>query len=623
MPPRAAVILAAGEGTRLRAVHHGTPKGLLEIGGETLVGRSLRLLRSRGIGRVMLVAGYRAECFAPLAQLHPWLSVVTNPAYAAGGSLDSLAVGLRVLEGEDELLVLEGDLYYEPRALDLLLASPPGNVGVATDATGAGDEVWVDAPGGRLRALSKDPSALRRVDGEMVGLWRLDADAARALASLAGNTPAGSRGYETEGLAEIADEVEIRMHREPGLLWGEVDDPAHLARVRDRLAPRVLAAEAGVSVPRRILLNPGPATTTDTVKQALVVPDVCPREEEFLRVLERVRHGLARVAGDPREVVAIPFAASGTGALEAVIGSVVPDEGALLVLDNGDYGARLAEIAARLQVPAERVRFGWGRPVALEAVEAALAAASRPFTHLAVVHHETSTGMLNALEPVAALCRRHGVSLIVDAMSSFGAVPLEGAGWDFLVSSANKCLQAMAGLSFVIARRDALERARASRPRSLYFDLVAQHDALRDTRQTAFTCPPQLVYAAARALEELEEETVAGRRRRYDASFARLLAGVRALGLEPLLPDDAWQSRILLAVRAPREPWYRFDALAADMLRAGVTVYPGKRAATETFRLAVMGDLDEDDVAYVVDALGAHLAAARRGAEREREVALC
>jgi aspartate aminotransferase-like enzyme len=276
-----------------------------------------------------------------------------------------------------------------------------------------------------------------------------------------------------------------------------------------------------------------------------------------------------------------------------------------------------------LGVPAERVRFGWGEPVSIDAIEAALAEAGLPFTHLAVVHHETSTGMLNALEPVAALCRRHGLSLIVDAMSSFAAVPVDGIGWDYLVSSANKCLQGMAGLSFVIARRQALERARASRPRSLYFDLVAQHDALRDTRQTAFTCPPQLVYAAARALEELEAETVAGRRRRYDASFARLLAGVRALGLEPLLPDDTWQSRILLAVRAPREPWYGFDALAADMLRAGITVYPGKRAATETFRLAVMGDLDENDLAYVVDALGAHLAAARGAGEPEPEVALC
>lgn len=623
MPPRAAILLAAGEGTRLRAVHNGLPKGLVEVGGETLVGRSLRLLRSRGMERVVLVAGYRAECFTPLAQLHPWLRVVTNEAYAAGGSLDSLAVGLRALGGENDVLVLEGDLYYEPRALDLLLAAPAGNLGLATDATGAGDEVWVDAPGGRLRALSKDPSDLFRVDGEMVGIWRLRADAARALAVLAGDAPAGSRGYETEGLASIAGEVEVRMHREPALLWGEVDDPAHLARVRERLAPRVLAAEARVTIPRRILLNPGPATTTDTVKEALVVPDVCPREEEFLRVLERVCHGLARLAGESRELVTIPFAASGTGALEAVIGSVVPDDGGLLVLDNGDYGARLAEIATRLRVPVERVRFGWGEPLRMELVEAALSEATLPFTHLAVVHHETSTGMLNSLEPLAALCRRHGLSLVVDAMSTFGAVPVDGIGWDYLVSSANKCLQGMAGLSFVIARRDGVERARASRPRGLYFDLVAQYDALRDTRQTPYTCPPQLVYAAERALAELERETVAGRRRRYDASFARLLAGVRALGLEPLLADDAWQSRILLAVRAPREPWYRFEALAGAMLRAGITLYPGKRAVAETFRISVMGDLDEGDVEYVLGALDDSLAAARSGAEHAQEVAPC
>ncbi|HEX2091051.1 MAG TPA: 2-aminoethylphosphonate--pyruvate transaminase [Longimicrobiaceae bacterium] len=617
MPPRSAILLAAGEGTRLRSVHAELPKGLLEVGGETLVGRSLRLLRSRGVERVVLVVGHLAGRYAPLAELHPWLELAMNGDYATGGSLGSLARGIEALADGEEFLLLESDLYYEPRALDLLLFSDRRNLGLTTGPTGAGDEVWVEAPGRRLRALSKERGELRRVDGELVGVWRLGRDAAEAVLRLwRSGSPRdrhAGRGYETDGLVAIAGEVPIWMHREPGLLWGEIDDPGHLDRVRRHVVPRVLAAESRASVPRRVLLNPGPATTTDTVKQALVVPDVCPREREFLEVLERVRHGLARLAGDPRELVAVPFAASGTGALEAVIGSVVPRDGGLLVLDNGDYGARLAEIARRLGVPVDTVRFGWGEPVRLELVEAALAAGDPPFTHLTLVHHETSTGMLNDPAPVAGLCRRRGLSLIVDAMSSFGAVPVDGVPFDYLVSSANKCIQGMAGLSFVIARRRALERARGAAPRGLYFDLVAQHDSLRDTRQTRFTCPPQVVYALERALAELAGESVEGRRRRYAASHARLLEGIRALGFAPLLPEEH-QSRILLAVRAPREPWYRFDALANAMLEAGVTIYPGKAGAPETFRLSVMGALDESDIALFLSALGDYVREAR-GAE--------
>lgn len=627
MLPRTAIILAAGEGTRLRSLHSDLPKGLLEVGGETLVGRSVRLLRSRGVERIVLVVGHLADRYAPLVAMHPWLEAASNDDYAAGGSLGSLVRGLDALAEGEDFLLLESDLYYEPRALDLLLGTTRRNLGLMSQPTGAGDEIWVEAPGGRLRALSKERGVLEAVHGELVGMWRLGHDAAGALLGSWRDPDSrrreGGPGYETEGLVGIAAEVPVWMHRAPNLLWGEVDDPGHADRVHRRLAPRVLAAETAVTVPRRVLLSPGPATTTDSVKRALVVPDVCPREGEFLAVLERVLRDLAALAGDPGELVAVPFAASGTGALEAVIGSVVRRDGGLMVLDNGNYGARLVEIARRLAVPVEPVRVGWGEPVRPGAVEAALDSAALPLTHLAVVHHETSTGMLNDLGPIAETCRVRRLSLIVDAMSSFGAIPVRELPFDYLVSSANKCLQGMAGLSFVVARRGALERDRAAAPRGLYLDLVAQHDALLSTGQMRFTCPPQLVYALERALAELEDESVEGRRRRYAALHDRLSEGIRRLGFTPLLPET-YQSRILLAVREPRDAWYRFDAMAEAMLEAGVTIYPGKPGPEATFRLSVMGALDEHDVAAFLAALGDHVLGAREAAGMAgRGVAAC
>jgi 2-aminoethylphosphonate aminotransferase len=362
------------------------------------------------------------------------------------------------------------------------------------------------------------------------------------------------------------------------------------------------------TVERKILLNPGPATTSQSVKDALVIPDVCPREASFCELYADVRRRLAELAGDPAEIAAIPIVGSGTTALEASLVSLIPPDGLVVIAENGDYGTRLARIAAAHRLPHRVVEFGWGRPIDTDALEVVLREESGRATHLYVVHHETSSGLLSPLDELTALARRHGIALLVDAMSSFACLPIhvgEG-GVDALVSSSNKCLQGMAGLGIVLLTRRLIDAARARERRCFTLDLVAEHDHLEQTGQSRFTIPPQVVSALHRALLELEEEGLAGRQARYEESMRVLLAGLEKLGFALLL-DDALQSRILVAIREPSEAWYDFDDLHDAMDREGYTIYPGKPGAEPTFRLAVLGAIDSKDIEGFLDALTRYL----------------
>jgi 2-aminoethylphosphonate aminotransferase len=366
-------------------------------------------------------------------------------------------------------------------------------------------------------------------------------------------------------------------------------------------------------VERKILLNPGPATTSEGVKRALLIPDVCPREQEFCALYADVRRRLALLAGDPDEITAIPLVGSGTAALEAALTSFVPPDGLALILDNGDYGERLVRIAATHGLPHRVLAAGWGRPLAVADVDTALADLQGRASHLVFVHHETSTGMLNPLEPLLEIARRRGVRTLVDGMSSFGAVPMRvgSSGADAVVASANKCLQGMPGLAFVVATRALAAAARGLARRTLFLSLVDELDHLESTGQSRFTVPPQIVSALQRALLELEAEGgPEARYARYRRSMAELERGLRALGFEPLLEPDQ-RSHILLAVHEPRESWYDFGALHDALYAQGYTIYPGKAGRTRCFRLSVLGDIDERDIRGFVTALAAYVGTAR------------
>jgi 2-aminoethylphosphonate-pyruvate transaminase len=351
-----------------------------------------------------------------------------------------------------------------------------------------------------------------------------------------------------------------------------------------------------------ILLNPGPANTTETVKKALVCEDICPRELEFGDVMERVADGLVRVVHPGRDYAAVLFGGSGTAAVEAAVASTVSDAGRLLVIDNGAYGKRIGQIAAQYRMPHDVEDFGVGGWPDLDRVEAALK--KQRYSHVAVVHHETTTGMLNPVEPIAALAKQHGADVIVDAMSSYAGMPIDvqAMGADYLISSSNKCIQGMAGLSFVIARKDKLEKLSSIPGRSTYLDLAQQYKFFLNAHQMRFTPPVQIVYALDQALTEFFAEGQAARWSRYLSCFEALDGGVRALGFRRLLPERM-MSRILTAYLEPDHARYDYDVMHGHLKTRGYTVYPGKGAKKATFRLANMGAITPDHMRGFVGAL--------------------
>jgi 2-aminoethylphosphonate aminotransferase len=349
---------------------------------------------------------------------------------------------------------------------------------------------------------------------------------------------------------------------------------------------------------RRILLNPGPATTTESVKQALIVPDICPREREFGDVVAQVRRDLLHVAGaDEATDTAVLFSGPGTAAMEASLGSLVPPDGRVLIIDNGAYGERAGQIAKAIGVPASVWRLAWTAQPTVTELEHRLDAET--FTHALWVHHETTTGMLNPFTSFGAACRARGVTSIVDTMSSFAGVPmtLRDEPIDFILSSANKCLQGMPGISFVIGPRATILASEAW-ARGYSLDLARAERGL-SSGQFPFTPPVQVVYALAAALAETIEETVPVRAARYTKCHEHMLTGLTALGFEPLLPP-AIRSNLLTAFKTPDWPGFNFDGLHDYLYARGITLYPGKIPGTDTFRVATIGALQPHDLDEVV-----------------------
>src|SRR5262245_26816502 len=323
-----------------------------------------------------------------------------------------------------------------------------------------------------------------------------------------------------------------------------------------------------------ILLNPGPANTSRSVREALVMPDLCHREPEFFEMMRECRERLIRLADCAERFAAVLFTGSGTAAVEAVVCSAVPRDRALLIVNNGVYGDRLVRIARAYGIPSEVLSYDGTTPVAPADVEAALRA--RPeLSHVAVVHHETTTGLLNPVNDVARVAGRLGRRTLIDAMSSlFGErLDVDAEGVDFVMASANKCLQGIAGIAFVLGRRSVLDALAGQPPRSVYLDLYG-HYATQERDNTPFTPAVQVLHAMRQALIELVAEGVAGRIARYAENARVLRRGMAALGFEILVPEGA-RSSILTTFRLL--PGLAYDPLHDAMKRRGYHIYAGDR----------------------------------------------
>lgn len=354
-----------------------------------------------------------------------------------------------------------------------------------------------------------------------------------------------------------------------------------------------------------ILLNPGPANTTPTVRRALVMPDLCHREPECFEMMRRCREWLVDLAGGGPDWAAVLFAGSGTAAVEAMVASVIEPGRGLLVADNGVYGDRIARIARAHAIPAEVLPYDIWTPVDPGDVDRALA--RRPdLSHVAIVHHETTSGILNPVAEVARVVARHGRRLLVDAMSSlFGeTLDVRAPGIDFVAASANKCLQGVPGVSFVLGRRQALDALAGRPPRSVYLDLHG-HYRSQESDNTPFTPAVQVLHAMEQALRELKDEGPAARVARYAENARVLREGMARLGLEALTPSGA-RGNVLTTFGLPAGVTYQ--ALHDAMKRRGYVIYAGQGPiATYAFRVANMGTLTPADMEKVVSAFASSL----------------
>ena len=347
---------------------------------------------------------------------------------------------------------------------------------------------------------------------------------------------------------------------------------------------------------RNILLNPGPATTTDSVKQALMVPDICPREQEFGDLTQSVLKKVVQVVNGNLTHSAVIFAGSGTAGVEAALSSVVAQDGKILILDNGAYGKRAETIIQAYGIPHRTYRIGWGEYPDVAEIES-IFQQDRELTHFAFVHHETTTGMLNPLPELLELCQKYEVDSIVDAMSSYAGLPidLQELPIDYLISSSNKCIQGMAGTSFVIANNEKLTKIAKFPARNLYLNLWGNHSYIEKTGQFQFTPPVQIVYALNAALDEFFVETQAGRTARYFKAYETLLDGIDKVGLELFLPKSQ-HSKLLTAIVEPQSPNYDFMEMHDYFYENDITIYPGKGAKQDTFRIANIGAIDYRDM---------------------------
>ncbi len=354
----------------------------------------------------------------------------------------------------------------------------------------------------------------------------------------------------------------------------------------------------------KLLFTPGPLTTSPTVKQAML-RDLGSRDYEFIEIVRDTRCRLLALAGvSDSGYEAIPMQGSGTFALESVISSTIPPRGKLLVVVNGAYGRRLVQIASVLKVETTVLEYPEHRRPDLVEIESALAKGRNTITHVAVVHCETTTGIVNPVKEIGGIVKRFGASYFVDAMSSFGGIPLNvgECNIDYMVSSPNKCIEGVPGFAFVIARREALLSTEGF-ARSVSFDLLSQRKELESHGQFRFTPPTHALLAFRQALLELEQEGgVDARAARYRANYEVLAQGMRELGFETYLrPQD--QSHIITAFRYPTHPHFSFERFYQRLGDKGYVIYPGKLGHADCFRIGTIGRIYPDDVRGLLGAI--------------------
>lgn len=354
----------------------------------------------------------------------------------------------------------------------------------------------------------------------------------------------------------------------------------------------------------KLLFTPGPLTTSRTVKEAMLV-DLGSRDCVFIDMVAEIRNRLLELGEVSKQngYEAILMQGAGTFGVESVITSVIPENGHLLVITNGAYGERMVKMADIGGIKYSSLKYAENETPAIRDVEGLLK--NEPsITHVAVVHCETTTGIVNPIKRIGELVNKAGKVYIVDAMSSFGGIPIsiEDCHIDFLVSSANKCIEGVPGFSFVIARRASLQKI-AGHARTLSLDLYAQWQGLEQNGQFRFTPPTHTLTAFYRALKELElEGGINGRANRYRANHETLVNGMREFGFKEYLDRDK-QGYIITAFNYPAHPDFNFERFYELLNEQGFVIYPGKLSKVDCFRIGNIGHIFPEDIHNLLSAI--------------------
>jgi 2-aminoethylphosphonate-pyruvate transaminase len=352
-----------------------------------------------------------------------------------------------------------------------------------------------------------------------------------------------------------------------------------------------------------VLLTPGPLTTTLRTKLAML-RDWGSWDADFNAMTAQIRRELLKIVQAGETLVAVPLQGSGTFSIEAAVATLVPAQGGhLLVLDNGAYCKRMGKLATLMGRRTTILERREDEPVRADELDAKLAA-DPSITHVGLIHCETGTGVLNPLQAVADVCARRGKGLIVDAMSSFGALAIDAreTRFDALIAASGKCLEGVPGMGFVLIAKDVLAQC-AGRSQSLAMDLHDQHVYMERTGQWRFTPPTHVVAALAEAIRQhVEEGGQPARLARYADNCRTLIDGMAVLGFKPFLKAEL-QAPIIVTFHAPADPKYDFKAFYEGAKRRGFILYPGKLTQLETFRVGCIGAIGPNEMRQAVHAI--------------------
>lgn len=594
---RQAVIVAGGLGSRFGDKTKLMPKGFIEIEGTPMVERSVQKLIAAGIEEIIIGTGHCSQYYDELAKKYHVIKTVRNDNYANTSSMGTLEVCVPYITGD--FILLESDLIYDAVGLKVLQNEERSNVILASGKSNSHDEVYLAADAnGVLTEVSKNKEIIPNPAGELVGITKISKACLNKMMAYYKSSPDLIKLDYESALKQVSAEGEsVYVHKIEYYAWTEIDDQDMLERAINEIYPRIKENEELHNIRREVLLNPGPSTTTDSVKYAQVVPDICPRELEFGNLMEKVAEDLTSFVADPKDYISIMFGCSGTGADEAMVSSCVPPDGKLLVVDNGSYGARLAKIAQVYNIDMDVFKSSTYEPIDIAALEEKMKTGG--YTTFAIVYHETTTGLLNPLEKICPMAKKYGMTTIVDIVSAYGGMPinLEKLGIDFASTTSNKHIGGMAGVGIVVCRRSELLKQKEWPMRSYYLNLFDQYKYFLETKQTRFTPPVQTFYALRQAITETKVETIEKRYKRFTACWKILVKALKEIGLKMLVAEEN-QSHFITAILIPETPEYSFTALHDYAKSFGFTIYPGKLGNIDTFRIANMGDIKPEEMTH-------------------------